>query len=81
MHLERIAEHDKNHNRCATNGRCHVGHVLSHYVAYDIVAECEVASDRNKYVRGRGSTNTCSDYCCCASRAGVVDLVKNGKHL
>ena len=81
MHLKWIAEHDKNDNGGSSDCRCHTWRVLSDDVADDRVAKGKVTGNRNENVDAGSRSNRSSHDCSSPSRACVLDLVEDRKHL
>lgn len=81
MHLKWVAEHDKDDNSGSSNGRCHARRVLSDDVADNRVAEGKVTGNRNEDVDAGSRSDGGSHDCSSPSRACVLDLVENRKHL
>ena len=79
--LQRVAEHDQNHDGEAANGRCGGGGVHGHDVALDVVAVAQVPRDTCQDVQSAGTANGREDDRRGAEVAVVCDLVENAEHV
>ena len=79
--LQRVAEHDQNHDGEAANGRCGGGGVHGHDVALDVVAVAQVPRDTCQDVQSAGATDRREDDCRGAEVAVVCDFVEDAEHV